>query len=354
MNYLNDTNKALLWSLLQENDMFNGLPNEKYSKVKVIFEETLNDINSKYNNLQLIEKNKITIAELIKKINTEKNSKIQVVYNAGSNKKMNNFDKRLKESQDNMNSLLVAKKPEEINFNDKPGNDDEPIGDNMDRLLSERLATRERELDIPSITPEAELWLNNGKKDDASTDEKKVTFNIQDNSIQDNNIHETVVHKNNIQYISIQDNSIHDDNNIQDESILTLNRTQVTESTAFTNLVERDLKKINSNKGDNTSSDNIYSSLFSKIKKKDNTKLEGFDFDHEDNNYQDSNVDLSNVDSVVKSVMNKFVTRSKMGKKKYGTDLDRNDLKPHDWIQHAQEELMDGILYLEKLKIELK
>ena len=39
-----------------------------------------------------------------------------------------------------------------------------------------------------------------------------------------------------------------------------------------------------------------------------------------------------------------------MGKKKYGTDLDREDLKPHDWIQHAQEELMDGILYLEKLK----
>ena len=93
-----------------------------------------------------------------------------------------------------------------------------------------------------------------------------------------------------------------------------------------------------------------YCCHFSKIKKKDNTKLEGFDFDHEENNYQDSNVDLSNVDSVVKSVINKFVTRSKMGKEKYGTDLDRNDLKPHDWIQHAQEELMDGILYLEKLK----
>ena len=28
----------------------------------------------------------------------------------------------------------------------------------------------------------------------------------------------------------------------------------------------------------------------------------------------------------------------------------RTDLKTKDWIQHAQEELMDGILYLEKLK----
>jgi hypothetical protein len=42
--------------------------------------------------------------------------------------------------------------------------------------------------------------------------------------------------------------------------------------------------------------------------------------------------------------------RSALGHKKYGTTLDRTDLKPLDWIKHAQEELMDGILYLEKLK----
>ena len=35
---------------------------------------------------------------------------------------------------------------------------------------------------------------------------------------------------------------------------------------------------------------------------------------------------------------------------KYGTNLDRTDLSTLDWIQHAQEELMDGILYLEKMK----
>jgi hypothetical protein len=55
-------------------------------------------------------------------------------------------------------------------------------------------------------------------------------------------------------------------------------------------------------------------------------------------------------DTIVQSVIQKFIERSKMGKEKYGTDLDRTDLKTKDWIQHAQEELMDGILYLEKLK----
>jgi hypothetical protein len=39
-----------------------------------------------------------------------------------------------------------------------------------------------------------------------------------------------------------------------------------------------------------------------------------------------------------------------MGKEKYRTDLDRNDLHVTDWITHAQDELMDGILYLEKLR----
>ena len=59
------------------------------------------------------------------------------------------------------------------------------------------------------------------------------------------------------------------------------------------------------------------------------------------------------MDSIVSAVIAKFATRAKMGKEKYGTDLDRKDLKVSDWIQHAQEELMDGILYLEKLKQEV-
>lgn len=59
---------------------------------------------------------------------------------------------------------------------------------------------------------------------------------------------------------------------------------------------------------------------------------------------------MDHLDSVVKSVIEKFISRAEMGKDKYGTDLDREDLKTLDWINHAQEELMDGILYLEKLK----
>lgn len=55
-------------------------------------------------------------------------------------------------------------------------------------------------------------------------------------------------------------------------------------------------------------------------------------------------------DSVVNSIINQFAERSRVGYKKYGTTLDRTDLSLLDWVQHAQEEMMDGILYLEKIK----
>lgn len=58
-------------------------------------------------------------------------------------------------------------------------------------------------------------------------------------------------------------------------------------------------------------------------------------------------------DSIVQAVVDRFITRAQFGKQKYGTDLDRQDLSLLDWIQHAQEEMHDGILYLERIKQEL-
>ena len=56
------------------------------------------------------------------------------------------------------------------------------------------------------------------------------------------------------------------------------------------------------------------------------------------------------MDSIVTTIIAKFKIRSELGKAKYGTDLDRTDLSVLDWINHAQEEHMDAILYLEKLR----
>jgi len=59
-------------------------------------------------------------------------------------------------------------------------------------------------------------------------------------------------------------------------------------------------------------------------------------------------------DSIVESVIQQFKERSDVGIEKYVVTLDRNDLSTLEWINHAQQEAMDFVLYLEKLKHELK
>jgi hypothetical protein len=55
-------------------------------------------------------------------------------------------------------------------------------------------------------------------------------------------------------------------------------------------------------------------------------------------------------DTVVNSIISQFIDRSNVGIKKYGKTLDRDDLDTLEWIEHAKQEAMDFILYLEKLK----
>jgi hypothetical protein len=59
-------------------------------------------------------------------------------------------------------------------------------------------------------------------------------------------------------------------------------------------------------------------------------------------------------DPIVVAVMTKFHERSQTGINKYGTTLDRDDLSHIEWLNHAQDELMDAALYLERLKREIR
>lgn len=58
-------------------------------------------------------------------------------------------------------------------------------------------------------------------------------------------------------------------------------------------------------------------------------------------------------DPVVESVVDKFIERSNVGFAKYGKTLrdDKSDL--FVWANHLQEELMDAVLYMQRLKEEL-
>ena len=67
--------------------------------------------------------------------------------------------------------------------------------------------------------------------------------------------------------------------------------------------------------------------------------------------YNDSNSRIvRKADSIVDSVIDKFLDRSKAGKEKYGTDLDREDYSLSELLTHLQEELMDAVNYIERIK----
>lgn len=63
---------------------------------------------------------------------------------------------------------------------------------------------------------------------------------------------------------------------------------------------------------------------------------------------------MATIDRNVLNIIKKFEARADAGLEKYGVTLERTDLTTLDWIEHAQDELMDGILYLERLKQEIK
>ena len=53
---------------------------------------------------------------------------------------------------------------------------------------------------------------------------------------------------------------------------------------------------------------------------------------------------------VEEAVCGAIRARRDAGRKKYGTTMERQDLTPLQWLQHAQEEAMDFAIYLEKLR----
>ena len=231
-SFVKNENKGMLWGLLQDSNIFDGIGNEKFTKVQELFEDCIRYININNPTLSLLEKNKMTMETMLKKISDEKNKpkrNIQMIYKAEDiqHKREEEFIIKLKEQQDSMNMMMNPTKPKEVSFSDDSSGYDKPIGDEMDRLIAERLASRERELEIPAITKETEVWLNtNANNANISLNEKKVSFNINpiNSTTNENTIQNSIFNKlkrktNDIQSNDIQSKvkTLHETTNIQNE-----------------------------------------------------------------------------------------------------------------------------------------
>jgi hypothetical protein len=164
-------NKALLWSVLHGGGKFVGIPDSQVPAIKEIFEQTIYNIGEHCRrlnqplNLNAINKEAVvTICKKIEAIKMQQQQsqqqqqifhqkkqqqipQLETIYRAEDVQKerQNAFQAEFKKKEEEMSSILKLKKPEEINFTDDVY--DKPIGDDMERLLAEALASRERELE---------------------------------------------------------------------------------------------------------------------------------------------------------------------------------------------------------------
>lgn len=128
-------NKAFLWNILYEKNIFNGIPNENLDKVKNLFESTVINVSQNTNNKEIIEVNKeilkilnIEIQNLKKNLLESKNIKDEF-----KDEKILVFDKNLENHKSSLNELINPNKPKEIDFSDKS---DKPIDNNeMNKIL---------------------------------------------------------------------------------------------------------------------------------------------------------------------------------------------------------------------------
>lgn len=192
-----NANKALLWSLLTEEHVFAGLSDSSLQPVVTLFETAIHTTINSYaqQDGSVFEKQNSSPQmvlstlnkEVIKRVMTEmaqyKPSAPVSLYKSADiqEARIKDITSKVKVLENDMNSLLILKKPQEIDFSDKKIDDDMPIGENMDQLIKDALASRERELeliqyDIPNPNPST----NSTTMADISYSNKKtVSFNTK-------------------------------------------------------------------------------------------------------------------------------------------------------------------------------
>jgi len=184
MSFNTNENKVLLWDVLKDTGKFNSLTPSLQKGIKFEFENTMNEIDKQYNNHTLLDKNKIFIQNFTYKLDTFQSpptffndSLNQNAYTAEDiqNQRTHEINEQFTQKKMEMDELLIAKKPEEVDFNDN-SKKDEPL-ENIDAILQKTI--QQRNIEIENINTsydqkKAKKWLDN---------EKKITFKEEPENI---------------------------------------------------------------------------------------------------------------------------------------------------------------------------
>jgi len=182
-NFNTPQNKGVIWNLMFEGGMFQGINDNQVKNVKDDFDAKVNDIegrNTGSENLTAL--NKAVITEMMNDIKKYKGqqpiaSREQLATQEQqrappgtakevSDKRQKLFQKGLETRQNDFSDMMNQGKPDTIDFSDK---NDKPIGEEMDNMVASFIAARENQLNVVLDTQdskEAGEWIN---KDNINT-----------------------------------------------------------------------------------------------------------------------------------------------------------------------------------------
>lgn len=148
-HFATNENKGMLWKLLVNGSIFNGISDEYVSNIRGDFEKKISELNGRVTarGYSLMELNKTFISEMTVHVETFKDIVRKTKATpSSSNPPQTPFQTAFEKKKEDFNSLLVNKPPVKVDFSDKL---DEAIGEgNIESILAETIARRERELNF--------------------------------------------------------------------------------------------------------------------------------------------------------------------------------------------------------------
>ena len=197
MNFNSLENKELLWNILLEHKLFDGISQKELPNIRTNFENLIINISNQPNK-NVLELNKEFISNFKKYLNILKNNQIKEVYIDDKNKMLNETQLAFKLKQDSYTEKHIPELPSSL----ESINEEEPL--NMDEAMAKII--KERNLELPILTNTVDNTLDNTLDNtvDNTVYENKNDLNFVDNE-SSNNVNININEMNHFKILSLDD-----------------------------------------------------------------------------------------------------------------------------------------------------
>ena len=187
-------NKALVWGILAEQNVFDNIPDKLFGKVQTLFETEISSLKSRSSgkNNDLLILNKLLMQNFTRSLATLKDNK---------SAKAKQVEESFNQKRTELNTLLNGNKPQEIDFSDPI--DDEPLKiEDLDNRLNSIIDERKTlvseyesiEIKADNSLEKSEIEIKDLPKE-IPNELENVTSELNEEIIEEENLEETFLNK---------------------------------------------------------------------------------------------------------------------------------------------------------------